>query len=174
MRNWRTKGNGTAARVGYTVTGLMECRHRLLVEINVETFRGPTSETEGGRGLLEPSIGSTAGGSRQWGRSRDYVAKTFLAALFRWHITPHIAAKVIGCVAVHQRVGWDGWAGPWYINARSGRAKRSKSGGEKRTVGMGSAAFGIVGPEGQRRACLMGWLLNVKRLATLVPAPASR
>ena len=30
------KGNGTAAMVGYTVNGLMENRHRLLVGINVE------------------------------------------------------------------------------------------------------------------------------------------
>ena len=34
--------------VGYTVNGLMENRHRILLGINVETFRGPTSETEGG------------------------------------------------------------------------------------------------------------------------------
>src|SRR6185312_1798845 len=40
------KGNGTAAMVGYTVNGLMENRHRLLLGINVETFRGPASETE--------------------------------------------------------------------------------------------------------------------------------
>lgn len=40
-------GNGTAAIVGYTVNGLMENRHRILVGITVETFRGPTSEMEG-------------------------------------------------------------------------------------------------------------------------------
>ena len=47
------KGNGTAAMVGYTVNGLMENRHRLLVGINVEPFRGPASETEGGRDLID-------------------------------------------------------------------------------------------------------------------------
>lgn len=36
------KGNGTAAMVGYTVNGLMENRHRILLGINVETVRGPT------------------------------------------------------------------------------------------------------------------------------------
>ncbi|MBX3308115.1 MAG: hypothetical protein KF751_18875, partial [Nitrospira sp.] len=46
------KGNGTAAMVGYIVNGLMENRHRLLLGINVETFRGPASETDGGRMLL--------------------------------------------------------------------------------------------------------------------------
>jgi transposase len=42
------KGNGTAAMEGYTVNGLMENRHRILVGITVETFRRPASETEGG------------------------------------------------------------------------------------------------------------------------------
>ena len=42
------KGNGAAAMVGYTVNGLMENRHRILLGINVETFRGPASETDGG------------------------------------------------------------------------------------------------------------------------------
>ena len=42
------KGNGAAAMVGYTVNGLMENRHRILLGINVETFRGQASETDGG------------------------------------------------------------------------------------------------------------------------------
>jgi hypothetical protein len=52
------KGHGTAAMVGYTVNGLMENRHRLLLGINVESCRGPASETNGGRALLEPINGS--------------------------------------------------------------------------------------------------------------------
>jgi hypothetical protein len=48
------KGNGTAAMVGSTVNGLMENRHRLLLGINVESFRGPASETDGGRALIDP------------------------------------------------------------------------------------------------------------------------
>jgi transposase len=47
------KGNGTAAMVGYTVNGLMENRHRLLLGINVEPFRGPASETHGGQRRLD-------------------------------------------------------------------------------------------------------------------------
>ena len=47
------KGNGTAAMVGYTVNGLMETRHRLLLGLNVESFRGPASEMDAGRALLD-------------------------------------------------------------------------------------------------------------------------
>ena len=47
------KGNGTAAMVGYTVNGLMENRHRLLLGIKVESFRGPASEMDGGRALRD-------------------------------------------------------------------------------------------------------------------------
>lgn len=36
------------AIVGYTVNGQMENRHRLLLGINVESFRGLASETDGG------------------------------------------------------------------------------------------------------------------------------
>ena len=39
--------------VGYIVNGLMENRYRLLLGINVERFRGPASETDGRRTLLD-------------------------------------------------------------------------------------------------------------------------
>lgn len=47
------KGNGTAAMAGYTVNGLMGNRHRLLLGINIESFREPASEMEGARDLLD-------------------------------------------------------------------------------------------------------------------------
>ena len=47
------KGTGTAARVGDTVNGLMEHRHRLVLGITVESFRGSASETNGGHRLID-------------------------------------------------------------------------------------------------------------------------
>ena len=38
------------------------------------------------------------------GADKGYFAKPFLAALFKRRVTPHVAAKVIGWEAVHQRV----------------------------------------------------------------------
>lgn len=98
------KGKGTAAMVGYTVNGLMENRHRLLVGIHVEPFRGPASETEGGRSLIDAFHEKHSMRIKTVGADKGYFAKAFLAALFRRRITPHIAAKVTGREAVHQRV----------------------------------------------------------------------
>lgn len=71
------KGNGTAAMVGYTVNGLMENRHRLLVGINVEPFRGAASETEGGRGLIDAFQEKHSMRIQTGGRTRDILPKPF-------------------------------------------------------------------------------------------------
>lgn len=98
------KGNSTAAMVGHTVNGLMENRHRLLLGINAETFRGPASETDGGRTLLDTFHAKHARRIQTVGADKGYFAKSFLTALVRRRITPHIAAKMTGREAVHQRV----------------------------------------------------------------------
>ncbi|MDE3243291.1 MAG: transposase [Nitrospirota bacterium] len=98
------KGNGTAAMVGYTVNGLMENRHRLLVGINVETFRGLASEMEGGRALIDTFHEKHDLRIQTVGADKGYFAKPFLTALFKRRVSPHIAAKTTGWEAVHQRV----------------------------------------------------------------------
>ena len=47
------KQNGTGAMVGDTVNGLVENRHQLTWGINIESFRWPASEREGGRDLID-------------------------------------------------------------------------------------------------------------------------
>ena len=90
--------------VGSTVNGLMENRHRLLLGIQVESFRGPASETEGGRVLIETFHEKHDLRIQTVGADKGSFAKSFLTALFRRHIRPHIAAKTTGREAVHQRV----------------------------------------------------------------------
>lgn len=77
------KRTGTAAMVAYTVNGLMENRHRLLLGINVESFRGPASETDGGRDLLDTVHHKHGHRIQTVGADKEYVAKPFLVALFR-------------------------------------------------------------------------------------------
>ena len=98
------KGNGTAAMVGYIVNGLMENRHRLLLGINVETFRGPASETDGGRMLLDTFHQKHAVRIRTVGADKRYFAKSFLTALVRRRIRPHVAPKTTGREPIQQRV----------------------------------------------------------------------
>lgn len=165
------KGNRTAALVGYTVNGLMENRHRLLLGINVETFRGPASETDGGRALIDTFHKKHARRIQTVGADKGYFAKPFLTALFRLRIRPHIAAKTTGWEAVHQR-GRRQSRTVGYQLSQWARKKIEELWGEAKCW-HGFRRF-------QRRrliqvrdeAYLMGWLLNLKRLATLLPAPA--
>jgi transposase len=98
------KGHGTAAMVGYTVNGLMENRPRLLLGINVETFRGPASEMDGGRELLDRFHATPELRIQTVGADKRYFAKPFLSALVRRRITPHIAPKTTGRETIHQWV----------------------------------------------------------------------
>jgi hypothetical protein len=165
------KGNGTAAMVGYTVNGLMENRHRLLVGINVETFRGPASERDGGRKLLDTFHAKHDRRIQTVGADKGYFAKPFLTALFRRRIRPHIAAKTTGREAVHQRVRRLSRTVGYRLSQRA-RKKIEELWGEAKCW-HGFRRFqrrGLV--QVRDEAYLMGWLLNLKRLATLLPAPA--
>jgi transposase len=166
-----SKGNGTAAIVGYTVNGLMENRHRLLLGINVETFRGPASETEGGRDLIDTFHEKHALRIQTVGADKGYFAKPFLTALVKRRIIPHIAAKTTGREAVHQRVRRLSRTVGYRLSQRA-RKKIEELWGEAKCW-HGFRRFRRRGLLQVRdEAYLIGWLLNVKRLATLLPAPA--
>ena len=67
---------------GYTVHGLMGNRHRLLLGINIESFREPASEMEGARDLLDTFHEKDALQVQTVGTDKGYFAKPFLTALF--------------------------------------------------------------------------------------------
>lgn len=166
------KGNGTAAMVGDTVKGLMENRHRLLLGINVESFRGPASETDGGRAVIDTFHHKHGRRIHTVGADKGYFAKPFLSALVRRRITPHIAAKTTGREAIHQRVRRLSRTVGYRLSQRA-RKKIEELWGEAKCW-HGFRRF-------QRRGLLhvrdeayylMGWLLNLKRLANILLAPA--
>ena len=164
------KGNGTAAMVGYPVNGLMENRHRLLLGINVESFRGPASEMDGGRALLDRFHATHALRIQTVGADKGYFAEPFLTALVRRRIRPHIAAKTTGREAVHQRVRRLSRTVGYRLSQRA-RKKIEELWGEAKCW-HGFRRFqrrGLV--QVRDEAYLMGWLLNLKRLATALPAP---
>lgn len=165
------KGNGSAAIVGYPVNGLMENRHRLLLGINVERFRGPASETDGGRTLLDRFHQKHAVRIQTVGTDKGYFAKSFLTALVRRRITPHGAAKTTGREPIHQRVRRLSRTLGYQLSQRA-RKKIDELWGEAKCW-HGFRRFQRRGLLQVRdEAYLMGWLLNLKRLATLLPAPA--
>lgn len=165
------KGNGTAAMVGYTVNGWMENRHRLLLGIKVESFRGPASEMDGGRALLDRFHATQDLRIQTVGADNGYFAKPCLTALVRRRLTPHIAAKTTGREAIHQRVR---------RLSRTVGDRLSQPAWKKIEELWGEAQCWHGFRRFQRRgllqvrdeAYLMGWLLNLKRLANIHPAPA--
>ncbi len=166
-----TKGNGTAAMVGDTVNGLMENRHRLWLGINVETFRGPASETEGGQALIDRFHRTHRQRIQTVGADKGYFAQPFLTALVRRRITPHIATKTTGREAVHQRVRRLSRTVGYRLSQRA-RKKIEELWGEAKCW-HGFRRFQRRGLLQVRdEAYLMGWLLNLKRRAKLLPAPA--
>lgn len=165
------KGNGRAAMVGYMVNGLMENRHRLLLGIHVESFRGPASETDGGRQLLARFHQTHRLRIQTVGADKGYVAKPFLTALFRRRLTPHVATKTTGREGVHQRVRRLNRTVGYRLSQRA-RKKIEELWGEAKCW-HGFRRFRRPGLLQVRdEAYLMGWLLNLKRLAKLLPAPA--
>jgi transposase len=165
------KGHGTAAIVGSTVNGLMENRHRLLLGINVERFRGPASETDGGRTVLDTFHQKPAVRIQTGGADKGYVARSFLTALVRRRITPHSAPKTTGREPIHQRVRRLSRTVGYQLSQRA-RKKIEELWGEA-NCWQGFRRFQRRGlRQVQDEAYLMGWLLNLKRLATLLPAPA--
>ena len=105
------------------------------------------------------------------GADKGYVAQAFLAALFRRHIKPHIAAKVIGREAVHQRVRRMGRTGGYPRSQRAHKKIEALWGETKCWHG-----FRLCRRRGLQKvrdeAYRMGWRLNLKRLSHRLPAPA--
>jgi hypothetical protein len=104
------------------------------------------------------------------GADKGYFSKPFLAVLFRRRIIPHIA-KTTGRDAVHQRVRRMGLTVGYQLSQRA-RKKIEELWGEAKCW-HGSRRFRRRGLRQVRdEAYLMGWLLNLKRLSKLIPAPA--
>ena len=163
------KGNGTVAMVGDTVNGLLE--HRLLLGINVESFRGPASETDGGRTLIDRFHARLDRRIQTVGADKGSFATPFLTALFRRRIRPYIAAKTTGREAVPQRVRRLSRTVGDRLSQRARKKIEERWGEAKCWHG-----FRRVQRRGRLQvrdeAYLMGWRLNLKRLATVLPAPA--
>jgi transposase len=164
------KGNGTAAIVGYIVNGLMENRHRFLLGIKVESFRGPASETDGVRELLDRFQATHDRRIQTVGADKGYFAKPFLTALFRRRIKPHIAAKTTGRETVHQRVRRMGRSGGYRLSQRA-RKKIEELWGEAKCW-HGFRPFADGAPAGPRRGVSDGVAAQCEALATLLLAPA--
>jgi IS5 family transposase len=105
------------------------------------------------------------------GADKGYFAKSFLTALCRRRIRPPIAAKTIGRAAVHQRVRRLSRTVGYRLLQHACKKIEELWGEAKCWHGFRRfRRRGLL--QVRDEAYLIGWLLNLKRLATLLPAPA--
>ena len=83
------KSEGEAAVPAYTVNGVMENRHRLLVGIGVERAEGSQAERQGAQGLLTRAKRKLKLKPDSLGGDKGFFEQKFIRSLFRRRIQPH-------------------------------------------------------------------------------------
>jgi transposase len=158
---------GTASFPGYTVNALMENRNRILLGIGVETFRSSASETEGGWQLVERAKERLGFSPKTYGADKGFFAAAHIRRLLGAGIEPHIAIDR-GKQAAHTAVRLRARGLGYWLSQRARKKIEELFGEAKDWHGMRRFR--------RRRlyrvrdeAWLIGWVLNLKRLATLLP-----
>jgi transposase len=161
---------GTASFPGYTVNALMENRNRILLGIGVETFRSSASETEGCWDLVQRAKERLGYRPKTYGADKGFFAAAHIRRLLGAGIEPHIAIDR-GKQATHTAVRMRARGLGYRLSQRARKKIEELFGEAKDWHGMRRFR--------RRRlyrvrdeAWLIGWVLNLKRLATLLPREA--
>ena len=166
--------SGSAAYPGYTVNALMENRNRILLGVGVEIFRSSTSEEKGALSLLDRAKRRLRFKAKSLGADKGFFHEEFIRKVFRRKIEPHIAADRRGSRRLHMRVRMRQRGQPYYWSQRC----RKKI---EELFGEGKEFHGLRRFRRRRlyrvreETWLIGWVLNLKRLAKLLfarPEPA--
>jgi len=162
---------GTGAIPGYTVNALMENRNRILLGIGVEIFRSSASETEGCRALLRRARRRLRIHPGTLGADKGYFSAGMIEDLLSAGIEPHIAidrGRQLTHARVRMRV-----RGRGYQLSQRARKKIEELFGEAKDW-HGLRRFRRRGLLRVREETwLIGWILNLKRLAKLDEAAAT-
>jgi transposase len=161
-----TKSSRETVSPGYTVNGVMDNRSRILLGIGVEIFRGPTSEREGALALLKRARDKIYTGPKTLGADKGYFEKEFIKALFRRRIAPHIAPLEKGTSKVYKRVRQRVRGAAFRMSQRA-RKKIEELWGEAKEQHHFRQFLRRIIHRVRQETLLMGWTLNLKRLATL-------
>ena len=170
-----SKGSsGTGAYPGYTVNAVMENRHRFLLGLGVEIFHGTTSEKRGCLALLDRAKRRLRFHATTLGADKGFFHERFIEALFARVIEPHIAPEARGSTSAHARVRMRVRGTGYRLSQRCRKLIEELFGEGKDWHGL--RRFRRRGHRRvQQEAWLIGWVLNLKRLAkahALQPRPA--
>jgi transposase len=161
-----TKSSKETAIPAYTVNAIMENRNRILVGIDVESPQGPTAETRGVLKLITRAKKRLKLRPKSIGADKGFFEKKFIRSLFKRKIEPHIAAKKIGSDKEHTRVRMR-QRGLFYALSQRARKKIEELWGEAKEEHGFRRFFRRMLPNVRQEALMIGWLLNLKRLAAL-------
>jgi transposase len=164
--------SGTGAYPGYTVNALMENRNRILLGMGVEVFQGCTSEERGCKEMLDRAKKRFRYVPKSLGADKGFFHQGFIDEVMERTIEPHIAVDRRGRSQGHSRVRMRE-RGFGYQQSQRCRKKIEELFGEAKEL-HGLRRFRRRGLERVREETwLIGWVLNLKRLAKLsIPAQA--
>jgi len=168
-----SKGSsGTGAYPGYTVNALMENRNRILVGVGVEITQGCTSEEQGCRELLRRARRRYRFQPKSLGADKGFFHQGFIEQLLEQRIQPHIAVERRGKTSTHSRVRMRQRGAAYQLSQRCRKKIEELFGEAKDWHGLRRfrrrRLYRV-----REETWLIGWVLNLKRLAKLIqPTPA--
>jgi transposase len=168
-----SKGSsGTGAYPGYTVNALMENRNRILVGVGVEISQGCTSEEQGCHRLLRRAWRRYRFKPKSLGADKGFFHQGFIEPLLDQQIHPHIAVERRGKTAAHARVRMRQRGKGYQLSQRCRKKIEELFGEAKDWHGLRRfrrrRLYRV-----REETWLIGWVLNLKRLAKLIqPIPA--
>jgi len=158
--------SGTGAYPGYAVNALMENRHRILLGLGPEIFRSSASETAGCLSLLHRAKRRLGFRPTTLGADKGFFAAAFIDALLARGIAPHIAVDR-GRQRAHTRVRMRRRSLGYQLSQRCRKQIEELFGEGKDWHGL--RRFRRRGLARVRQETyLIGWALNLKRLAKLM------
>ena len=165
--------SGSGAYPGYTVNAVMENRNRILLGLGVEIFRSSASEEAGVLTLLDRAKRRFGFKARSLGADKGFFHHQFIESILDRKIEPHIAADARGSSPLHKRVRMRRRGVAYKLSQRSRKKIEELFGEGKEWHGL--RRFRRRGLSRVRQeAWLIGWVLNLKRLAKLIePTPAT-
>jgi transposase len=165
-----SKGSsGTGAYPGYTVNALMENRNRILLGVGVEIFRSSASEEEGALGLLDRARRRLRFRPNSLGADKGFFHEGLIGEVFHRKIEPHIAADTRGSSRLHMRVRMRQRGLAYRLSQRCRKKIEELFGEGKEFHGLRRfrrrKLYRV-----REETWLIGWVLNLKRLAKLLTA----
>ena len=159
--------SGSGAYPGYTVNAVMENRHRLLLGLGVEIFQSSTAEKTGCLALLDRAKRRLRFTPRTLGADKGFFHENFLEALFTRGIEPHVATDPRGSAAAHARVRMRERGRGYQLSQRCRKLIEELFGEGKDWHGLRRFRRRRL-RRVRQETLLIGWVLNLKRLAKLL------